>query len=331
MKISVLFGQQIDRLEPLEQYARLCADRDLRLWTGQSLMIETHAALAALAARGPAVDVGMAVAVAPLRTPYDAFAQARSIATLSGRSVSAAYGMGTAEMARHLLGHPLEKPARYTADYVSRVSALARAAAGDPTAHPDPAELPPYPLASAPIEVGCGVLRPTMARLAGEVADFIVTWLVPLGFLRDRLIPALTVGAAAASRQVPRVVAVLPCALQEPGRDLARLATLACGRHLDQPHYRAMLSAAGVPISDDRAATLRATVRAGVFTGGPMETILRTLADYRAAGVDEVILNAGAVGLVHGHEEALRDLTRTVDAFDTLGTATRRDEGDDDE
>ena len=313
MTVSVLFGQQIDRLDPLLEHARFCADRDLRLWTGQSLMLEPHAALAAVAGHGVRVEVGMSVGVAPLRTPFDAYTQARTVAALMDRPVAAGYGMGTMAMAQALLGRPLAAPARYTADYVADLRALR-----DPEAVPAdrrPA-LRPYPMAAPPVEVGCGVLRPRMARLAGEVADFVVTWLTPRTYLTGTLLPALADGAAAVGTKPPRVVAIVQGAVARPDRNPVRLAQLGCGMHIAQPHYAAMLRAAGVGLTGDRAGDLRAALRSGLFHYGTAEEIAATVTGYRQEGVDEVVLNMASVGLEHGTAAALDDVERVLAALD---------------
>lgn len=312
MTVSVLFGQQIDSLQTLLEHARLCERRNLRLWTGQSLMLEPHTALAAVAGRGVSVDVGLSVGVAPLRTPFDALTQARSVAALMGRPVAAGYGMGTLSMAQALLGKPLSAPARFTADYLQQMRDLR-----DPDQAP--ADRRPalrlYPLDAPEVEIGCGVLRPRMARLAGEVADFVVTWLTPPDYLATTLMSQLSDGAAAAGRKRPRVVSIVQCAVARPDRNPVRLAHLGCGMHVAQPHYAGMLRQAGVDITGDRAGDLRAALRSGLFVYGSPEQIADSVIGYLRRGVDEVVLNTASVGLEHGNSAALEDIDMILDAL----------------
>lgn len=321
MRVSLLFGQQIDDIDAFESTARFCERAGLRLWVGQSLMIESHIALAALAGRGVRLDVGLSVAVAPLRTPYAAITQARSIAALMRRPVAAAYGMGTAAMAAALLGQPLARPAQYTAEYIAEVRRL-RDSPTVASAERD-SSLALYPLAAPPVEVGCGVLRPGMARRAGAVADFAVTWLTPRPYLFSMLFPALAEGAASAGAVRPRVVSVVPVAVADARRDPARLAVVACGTHVGLPHYADMLRAAGLGLTGDRAADLRTALRAGLFTYGTADDVAAEVRRYAEGGVDEVVLNLGAVALVHGHDEALRDARQIVEAL--TGTVQRQE------
>jgi len=58
MTVSIMCGQQIDDLDTLERYAELCEPADAydRLWVGQSLLLETFSALAALGGRGLRIE-----------------------------------------------------------------------------------------------------------------------------------------------------------------------------------------------------------------------------------------------------------------------------------
>ncbi|MDE9364932.1 LLM class flavin-dependent oxidoreductase [Luteipulveratus sp. YIM 133132] len=321
MTVSVLFGQQVDRLGPLVDTARLCAERDLTLWLGQSMKIETHAALAAVAGHGVSVETGLGVTLAPLRTPFEALTQARSVAALMGRRVHAGYGIGSMSMAQGLLQHALPRPASYVAGYLSDLKAL-QATAEDPTAHHPGLRM--MPMEAPEVQVGCGVLRPGMARTAGGVADFVVSWLTPLSYLATTLLSALDEGAARAGRKRPRVVSIVPCAVDRPGRTPVRLAAGSCGAHVQLPHYADMLRTAGVHLTGDRASDLRAALHAGLFTYGSPQDIADTVSAHLRSGVDEVVLNMGSVGLQHGVPEALQDLEAVLDRLPEVPTTERR-------
>lgn len=308
MTISVMFGAQVDSLDPVLQVASLARRADTRLWLGQSFMIDSHDVLSALAGAGHHVETGLAVAVAPLRTAFDAALRARSVAALMGRPVSVAYGIGTASAAEALRGQLLDRPGSYVRDYVSEVRGLLDGAG------PAQAPMPLYPLRTPPVEVGCGVLRPRMARLAGQVADFAVTWLVPREHLGAAIAPSLARGAAEAGRERPRLVSVIQCAVARPGRVPPRLAMLALGTHLGLPHYRAMLAGAGVELPGTTAGDLRGALRAGLFTYGSPQQVREVVHEHHCAGVDEVVLNVGAVGIEHGIDSAIEDLGDVLSA-----------------
>lgn len=311
-RVSVMFGEQVSELEPLVDYARVCQESDARLWLGQSFMIESHAALAAVAGRGISIETGLGVTLAPLRTSVDAFTQAGSVAALMGRPISVGYGMGSADFAGRLLGREFTAPAAYMGSYVEQVRTMARQA---PENVDEASSWRPDPNA---IEVGCGVLRPRMAREAGRVADFAVTWLTPPDYISSTLTDAFDAGAENAGRTRPRLVSVVQCALDGKDRNPARLALIACGRHIKAPHYIDMLRKAGVEITGDPVSDLRAVARAGLFAYGSARDIADVVNSYWRIGVDEVVLNVGSVGLEHGTSTALRDIEQILEEVERM-------------
>lgn len=63
-----------------------------RLWQGQSLMVEPHHGFVHAAGAGFRVPTGLGVTLMPLRHPYEAALQARSLALATGQPVVATSG-----------------------------------------------------------------------------------------------------------------------------------------------------------------------------------------------------------------------------------------------
>ncbi|GEC06261.1 LLM class F420-dependent oxidoreductase [Streptomyces spinoverrucosus] len=313
---AVLYPLQPDHPELVAPFAELVARTGARrLWLCQSFRAEPHQVLAYLAGMGHSVPVGTSVTLLPLRHPYEAALQARSLALLTGRPVVAGYGIGTPEFAQGLTPEPYRSPRTAVAEYLTSVRALLN---GEDVAHDGPyhclhASLPPVG-PHAPVEVGAGVLRPGMARTAGATADMAITWMTPPSYIRDTLAPQLAAGAAEAGRATrPRIATAVHVAVRRPGRDPRRLARAAAGAHLRAPHYADMLRRAGVDVdAPDPAAEL---LRAGVVVTGTPEEIAATLADHRAAGVDELVLNPTATLLTEGVHAAVTDLEEITAAL----------------
>ncbi|CAL9275185.1 MULTISPECIES: F420-dependent peptide dehydroalanine reductase LxmJ [unclassified Streptomyces] len=312
---AVLYPLQPDHPELVAPFAALVARTGARrLWLCQSFRAEPHQVLAHLAGMGHTVPVGTAVTLLPLRHPYEAALQARSLALLTDRPVVAGYGIGTPEFAEGLAPEPYRSPRTAVGEYVTSVRALldGRSVAHDGAYHRLHGALPPVG-PHAPVEVGAGVLRPGMARTAGATADVAITWMTPPPYVRDVLVPRLAAGAAGAGRAArPRVATAVHVAVRRPGRDPRRLAEAAAGTHLRVPHYADMLRRAGVDpdAADPAAELLRADV---VVTGTPGE-IAATLARYRSAGVDEILLNPTATLLTEGVHAAVDDLEEILAA-----------------
>jgi alkanesulfonate monooxygenase SsuD/methylene tetrahydromethanopterin reductase-like flavin-dependent oxidoreductase (luciferase family) len=282
---------------------------------GQSLLAESHQVLAYLAGSGTRIPVGLGVTLVPLRSPFEAAVQARSLALLTGHPVVAGYGAATPEFVAAMRGTSYERPATAAAGYARAVRGLL---AGDASHHQCEACVVRGSLPAAPhpiVEVGLGVLRPAMARAAGAVADAAITWLTPPDYVRDVLAPALANGAVG-RRRPPRIATVVHVAVRRPGRDPRQLALYGARAHLSAPHYTDMLRRAGVAADPaDPMAGAAAIVDAGVFIYGTPDEIAKCLQSYRDAGVDEVILNPAGTARADGDSAAVTDLTEILAAI----------------
>jgi hypothetical protein len=313
--LGVIYPLAPPHADPVVPFARLvAADNSRRLWMGQSLLAEPHQVFAFLAGMGIRVPVGLGVTLMPFRHPYDAAIAARSLALLTGAPVVAGYGAATPRVVAGLRGGSYAHPAAAASGYAESVR---HALAGGADGHECEGctlrlGLPrvPHPV----VEVGLGVLRPTMARAAGAVADVAITWLTPPWYVRNVLAPALAAGAAGRPAP-PRMATIVHVALRRPGRDPRRLALAGSKGHLSAPHYTDMLRRAGVVVDPaDPAAGAAALVDAGVFVYGSADEIAKSVRAHRDAGVDEVILYTAGVVATEGHDAAVADLTEILAA-----------------
>ncbi|WP_329196473.1 MULTISPECIES: LLM class flavin-dependent oxidoreductase [unclassified Streptomyces] len=287
-----------------------------RLWQGQSLMVEPHHGFVHAAGAGFRVPTGLGVTLMPLRHPYEAALQARSLALATGQPVVAGFGPGAPSLQQGLLGAPYRSPLTAAREYLTAVRGLLAGEtvrmAGEYVSCD--AALVPFP--SPAVELGLGVLRPAMARLAGEVADVAITWLTPAAYLRDTVLPALREGAAKAGRPVPRLTAMVPLALSRTGRAPAEVALASNAVHLGLPHYTDMLRRSGIEITGtDREADARALVEGRGFLSGDLAELVAQLREYEDAGVDEIVLNVTGVATLHGPQAATDELKTVLAAL----------------
>lgn len=302
-KISVYFPLQPRDPRQLAPFARLVAAGHAdRLWMGQSLNLDTHQVLAYLLGQGISPPMGIGLSLMPLTHPFHAAVAARSLAALSGKPLTAVFGTGTPAFRNALNPTANDSPLRAAEEYITEVTRLLRAPSDDPLgsdAAPglrlDPAQAGP------PVESGLGVLQERMARLAARSADVALTWMTPLPYLNQVLLPALNAADG------PRVVSVVHVLVRRPGRDVGNAVLRATHNHLSGPHYRRALSTAGVRLDGKDTDIAGELVDHGVVLVGTCSEIAAAVSDYWAAGVDEVVLNPCAF-LSEGPEEALRDL-----------------------
>ena len=315
---GVIYPIQPSNVGEVVPMARLLQGRGHgRLWVGQCLNIETHQLFAALTGIGLRIPFGSSVVLAPMRHPYDAAVQARSVAALSGAPYVAGIGPGAPAFQRMVRSDPYRKPVSTVAEYLGVMRGLLdgeRVEQDGPhfSTHTDLG-----PMTAPPVELGLGVLRAPMARAAGRVADVAITWLTPAPFVRDVLLPALAAGAGSTGRPVPRIASVVHVAVARRGRDIRRVAFNAAAAHLSAQHYTDMLQQAGVAADPSRPQEgAQAIVEAGVFVTGTAAEIADGLDRYRRAGVDEVVLNVCGVMRTEGLGAGVRDLTEILEAVD---------------
>ncbi|MFF0745209.1 F420-dependent peptide dehydroalanine reductase LxmJ [Streptomyces sp. NPDC004111] len=322
---AVLYPLQPDHPQLVAPFAALVQrTRARRLWLCQSFKAETHQVAAHLAGMGHTVPVGTSVTLLPLRHPYEAAVQARSLALLTDRPVVAGFGIGNPDFVAGLTGSPYASPRTAVRDYLTSVRALldGERVEQDGPYHRLSGSL--MPLDHPRVELGAGVLRPGMARTAGGAADVAITWMTPPSYVAGVLRPALEEGARLRP-DPPRIATAVHVVVVRPGRDPRRLAIAAAREHLRAPHYRDMLHRAGVRVDPhDPAGTADALLDSGVVVAGTPEEIALRLADYSRAGVDEVMLNPSGVLLTQGVRAAVADLEEIFAACRAAaGTAGR--------
>jgi alkanesulfonate monooxygenase SsuD/methylene tetrahydromethanopterin reductase-like flavin-dependent oxidoreductase (luciferase family) len=250
----------------------------------------------------------MAVGLAVLRHPYDAALQARSLARLMDNPVAIGYGAAYPHYVKSVRGAPYAKPAAMVGEYIDIARRLANNQAVDHdgehfTVH---AKLPP--MQTPKVEIGAGVLRPGMARATGRHGDLAMTWLTPLNYIENVVMPAVAEGARGVQTP-PRIVSMVHAAVRRPARSPMLLAQYGSISHLQAPHYTDMLRKAGLDVdASDPVSGARELVQAGVYLYGDPSHIADEIARFHAIGVDEVIINPTSVSNMYGTQAAMEDL-----------------------
>jgi alkanesulfonate monooxygenase SsuD/methylene tetrahydromethanopterin reductase-like flavin-dependent oxidoreductase (luciferase family) len=333
-KVSFMFPQQPTDPDAILPFGRLAVDIGAeRLWLGQSLRIESHPALAYLAGSGCRLSVGMAVGLMVLRHPYDAALQARSLAQLMRAPVAIGYGAAYPSYVRSVRGAAYDKPAAAVGEYIDIARRLANneAVAHDGELFSVHAKLPP--MDTPKVEIGAGVLRPTMARITGRCGDLAMTWLTPLNYIQDVVMPAVAEGARGV-QSPPRIVSVVHAGVERPGRSGMLLAQHGSISHLQAAHYTDMLRKAGLDVdASDPVSGARELVQEGIYLYGSPEHIAAQISRYHAIGVDEVVINPTSVSNMYGADAAIADLLDIFAALQDVHAPAQPapDEGSDDE
>lgn len=307
MRISITSAGQPRDIASLKSMVELVNDSAAHsLWLGQSFLLDGLQSLAFLAGAGHSCPVGIGVALAPMRTPYDAALQARTFAANAGVPLAVGLGAADPDFTRAVTGTEWERPGQTLLNYAAAVAQSLRG----PSARGwnDQLVAPPLPPIGAPVacEIGIGAVRPWLFTRALQHRDFVVTWLAPLDYVSELM------GRSADTRA--RVVCMLPLVLKRVGRSSALLAREAVGHHVERPNYAEMLHLSGIP-TDTVSEAARALMDRGVVLGGTADDVVLRLREMEAAGIDEVILDTTAVRALRSQEEARDDLGLVLDAW----------------
>lgn len=314
--LSVMFPvSPVDPTE-VETFAKFVDLAGLqRLYMGQGLVFETHTTLARLVGSGIRIPLGTAVTLMPMRHPVLAAMHARELAAFTDQRYVAGLGMGSRQFVDAVGGGWPASPLGYTREYATIVRSLLETGAVDLQGKYFQVRTRLDPQMDVEVDLALGVLRPAMTRLAGEIADIGISWLTPPEYCAEQLVPALEKGGADRDRRA-RLAAVVAVAVDRPGRDPVELAKAGLMNHLRAPHYGDALQKAGYDIRiGDAEHNAREIVERGLYVCGSPSEIADALAEYKAAGVDDILLNAGGVRLSEGPVAALTDLNEIVEAI----------------
>jgi len=279
------------------------------LWQGQSVSIDGPTTFAALAGKGHRIPTGIGVGLMPLHHPYLAAVQARGLAATTGQPVVAGFGPAAKSFQAAVLGSPYKSQLTAINEYVTIVRNLLNKGISNFEGEYFSCSTALTPMDLPKIEIGLGVLRPRMARLAGEIADAAITWITPASYLEQTVKPALESGALS-----PRIVAMVPGALETRHRSPRDLVLAGNSGHLRLPHYQAMLREAGGEVSPtDIAHNADELLRLGGFMYGDESALAEKIRRFEHVGVDELVVNCTAVTNVFGLAAGLREARRIVE------------------
>jgi alkanesulfonate monooxygenase SsuD/methylene tetrahydromethanopterin reductase-like flavin-dependent oxidoreductase (luciferase family) len=251
--------------------------------------------------------IGLATAVAPLyhRSPASMAQSAATVDDASGGRFRLGLGIGHRATMGGWHGQQIGNPVAEMREYIAIVRAILAGEAPPPgqrwsstfgfvgfAARPD---IPIYQAA----------LSPAMLRLAGEVADGVVLWATPSQYVRDVVVPEVTVGRARAGKSLDgfEILAAIPSAVMEDRAAALAGIRMELQRYFGLPFYRAMFQAAGfaadIAAYDAATGDVEAQMRAisedfidQLSAIGDGDAVRRGVARYIEAGVTNPVLAA---------------------------------------
>lgn len=237
---------------------------------------DSLATLAAAAAMTTDLQLGVGVVPSYPRHPAALALSALTLQSLSGGRFTLGVGVSHGPVIAGMHGLDYSDPLGHLREYLTVLIALVTAGEASFAGNHYRTEMSIAVPDATRVPVLVGALGPGMSRLAGELADGVVTWLAGPRVLEQIVVPAVTAAAEAAGRPAPRVVAAVPVAI-DPDASRGRAAAAAVfARYGGLPNYQRLFEREGV----DGAADLAVV--------GNEQTVADRLGAFVAAGATDV-------------------------------------------
>ena len=245
MRLAVFFGGTNDVHGQVQTVVEAEQDGFDGIWFGQIFGPDALAVIAMAGQKTSRIELGTSVVPTYPRHPVLMAQQALTAQAATGGRFSLGIGLSHKPVVEGMWGMSYERPAVHMREYLSvlrpllqegRVNFNGEFFRVSATVQVDAPEPPPVLIAA---------LAPVMLRLAGEVADGTVTWMVGRKTLETHIIPRINSAAEAAGRAAPRVVVALPIAVTDDVGEARERAARSFQIYGTLPNYQRMLNIEG--------------------------------------------------------------------------------------
>ena len=282
------------------------------LWTiTLPALPDTMTLLAAAAVQTAQIGLGTAIVQTYPRNPVVLAMQAAAIDGLAPSRFRLGIGPGSPRSIEGVYGIPFGKPLAHLREYVAALRGLLWEGAAHVEGEtvrvhaqlPEGVQPPRIPIIMS-------ALRVASFRLAGEIADGVVSWVAPVPYLHNTALPAMREGAAKAGRPTPRLIANVPVVLSEDRTQVHAAGRARLGVYARLPFYMAMFADIGFPVPG--YGTLPdALLDELIVSGSPaqVEARLRAILD---SGIDEVTVMVAPVSDEAAENEAVARILAAI-------------------
>lgn len=215
------------------------------IWFGQIFGPDVLTVLALAGDKTSRIELGTSVVPTYPRHPHMLAAQALTVQAASNGRFHLGIGLSHAPVVEGMWGLSYERPAVHMREYLSVLLPLIRE--GRVSFNGEffrvnatvqvPAPKPPPVLIAA--------LAPVMLRMAGEMTDGTITWMVGPKALETHIVPRITKAAKEAGRPEPRVVVGLPVAVTDDPAGARERAARSFQIYGTLPNYKRVLDIEG--------------------------------------------------------------------------------------
>ena len=216
------------------------------IWFGQIFGPDVLTVIALAGQNTSRIELGTSVVPTYPRHPQMLAAQALTVQAASNGRFNLGIGLSHAPVVEGMWGLSYERPAVHMREYLSVLLPLIRVGrtsfSGDFFRVNATVQVP----VPKPPAVLIAALAPVMLRMAGEMTDGTITWMVGPKALEGHIVPRITKAANEAGRPAPRVVVGLPIAVTDDPEGARERAARSFQVYGTLPNYKRMLDIEGV-------------------------------------------------------------------------------------
>jgi F420-dependent oxidoreductase-like protein len=301
VKLALFFGGTQDVEGQVQAVVDAEKDGFDGIWFGQIFGPDAMTVLAMAGQRTSKIELGTSVIPTYTRHPHVMAQQALTVQAASGGRFNLGIGLSHAPVVEGMWGLSYARPALHMKEYLSVLLPLVREGRvsfeGEMFRVNASLQIPDV----QPLPVLIAALAPMMLRMAGEMTDGTITWMVGPKTLETHIVPRLTAEAGASRKQRLRVVAGLPVAVTDDAAAAREKAARSFQIYGTLPNYQRVLGIEG------------AAGPADVAIVGNESEVEKQLRDLASAGATDFLAGMFPVG-----DDAQASLKRTRECLKRL-------------
>jgi F420-dependent oxidoreductase-like protein len=218
------------------------------MWVPQMMDVDALGALGVVGREVPQIELGTAVVPTYPRHPLVMASQTLTTQAASGNRLTLGIGLSHQVVIEGVFGYPFEKPVRHMREYLSILMPALRGEQvsfqGELLKASTMGPIKVNGASTPPVLVAA--LGPLMLKLAGQLTEGTITWMVGAKTLANHITPTITSAARDAGRPPPRIAVGLPICVTSDVEEARQRAAKNFARYSQLPSYRAMLDREGV-------------------------------------------------------------------------------------
>jgi F420-dependent oxidoreductase-like protein len=254
------------------------------IWFGQIFGPDVLTVLALAGQKTSRIELGTSVVPTYPRHPHMLAAQALTVQVASNGRFNLGIGLSHAPVVESMWGLSYERPAVHMREYLSVILPLIREGRVSFSGEYFRVNVTVQVPVPTPPPVLIAALAPVMLRMAGEMTDGTITWMVGPKALESHIVPRITKAAKDAGRPSPRVVVGLPIAVTDDPDGARERASRSFQIYGTLPNYKRVLDIEG------------AGGPADVAIVGKESAVEQRLRDLASAGATDFLAGMFPVG-----------------------------------